>query len=438
MSFDRLGLSEKTLKAIAEVGYTTPTPIQAQVIPAILEGRDVFGCAQTGTGKTASYTLPLLESLAKGRRRARMPRIIILTPTRELAIQVEESFKEYGKYFKFTYARIIGGESIYEQERALKKGTDVLIATPGRLLDHYERQALLLNAVECLVIDEADRMLDMGFVPDVERIISLIPRHRQTLMFSATVPDEVRKLSKIYLLSPLEVTIEATTKTAATVQDFKLLVTTKQKRQALRHILEKLSIKQAIIFCNRKKDISTLVSSLKRHGYNAAGIHGDLTQAKRNEVLDAFKKEEIGLLIASDVAARGIDVEGLPFVFNFDVPTNPEEYIHRIGRTGRAGKEGVAFSLVGEEDLLPLQNVEKILGKEIPIYEMDVSFKKPLSREERKQHGREQHPKPHQKKDTAPGLSSPGIAKARIPHRTIIGFGEDLPAFMKIIPPLSL
>ncbi len=437
MSFDQLGLSEKTLKAIADVGYTTPTPIQARVIPAVLQGRDVFGCAQTGTGKTASYTLPLLESLAKGRRRARMPRVIILTPTRELAIQVEESFQDYGKYFNFTYARIIGGESIYEQERALKKGVDVLIATPGRLLDHFERQTLLLNAVECLVIDEADRMLDMGFIPDVERIISLVPRKRQTLMFSATVPDEVRKLSKIYLLSPLEVTIEADTKTASTVQQFKLLVTGKEKRQALRHALEKLAVKQAIIFCNRKKDISTLVSSLKRHGYNAAAIHGDLTQSKRNEVLEAFKKEEVSLLIASDVAARGIDVEGLPYVFNFDVPTNPEEYVHRIGRTGRAGKEGLALSLVGEEDLFPLQNVEKIIGKEIPPFETDVSFKKPLSKKETRDVERDRQ---HFDKKISPhqAESSSRRKPVREPQKPVIGFGDELPAFMRIIPPISL
>ncbi|MFN7710315.1 MAG: DEAD/DEAH box helicase [Holosporales bacterium] len=374
MNFSSLGLSQETLLGVQDAGYETPTPIQAQVIPIVLQLRDVFGCAQTGTGKTASYTLPLLDVLASSRARARLPRALVLAPTRELAIQVQESLELYGRHHKVKTAVLIGGESVYEQERKLSRAVDVLIATPGRLLDLFERGRIILTNIQLLVIDEADRMLDMGFVPDVEKIVSLLPKTRQTLFFSATASDEIRALSLKFLLNPAEVTITPTSRTAETIEHVKVLVPAENKRKALRHLLESEQVSSAIIFCNRKKDITTLVTSLKRYGYKAAPLHGDLHQSKRNETLDAFRAGEINLLIASDVAARGIDVESLNFVFNFDPPTSPEEYVHRIGRTGRAGRSGKAFTFVGQEDLNAMQNIEKLLDQPISELSLDGQF----------------------------------------------------------------
>ena len=431
MFFNDLGLGEKTLKGISDVGYTHPTPIQEQVIPYILHRRDIFGCAQTGTGKTGSFTLPLLDILEKGRMRARMPRVLILAPTRELAHQVAESFSTYGKYHKFKFALLIGGESIYEQERKLAQGADILIGTPGRFLDLFDRSRLILNALEAVVIDEADRMLDMGFIPDIERIFSLIPDNRQTLMFSATVSQEVRRLCHTFLKDFVEISAGTPSKAAETVKHYVVHVAAKAKRDVLRHLIQTKSVKNAIIFCNRKKDISILCDSLKKYGYNAAPLHGDLHQSHRSETLSLFKSGNINFLVASDVAARGIDVAELDFVFNFDAPTSAEEYVHRIGRTGRAGRSGEAFMFVTKTETKYLKAIEKLLNIEIPEY--------PLTRFA----GQEQNLKKssQQEKD----VPKDGMLKAKknlrggprrltapppFPSTPVVGFGEWKPAFM--------
>lgn len=423
MLFTELGLKENTLKGVLEVGYHTPTPIQEQVIPYVLNRRDIFGCAQTGTGKTASFTLPLLDILASGRARARMPRVLILAPTRELANQVMDSFSTYGKYHKFNLVLTIGGESIYEQERKLAQGADVLIATPGRLLDLVDRGKIMLHALEIVVIDEADRMLDMGFIPDIEKIFSLIPEKRQTLMFSATVSPEVRKLSQMFLRDFVEVTVSRPSKAADTVQQYLVHVAPKDKTKTLRSIIQKESVKSAIIFCNRKKDISTLCTTLKRHSYNTAPLHGDLHQTKRTQTLNAFKQGQIHFLVASDIAARGIDVEELDFVFNFDVPINAEEYVHRIGRTGRAGRSGCAFMFVTKEDSVSLKSIQKLLKFEIADYSLSTDNKQaqevapPQKTEIQKPIENQEAKKVHPKKTSSQG--------------PVVGFGDMTPAFMK-------
>ena len=366
MTFDELGLSPEVLKAVAETGYTTPTPIQEQAIPYVLMGRDVLGCAQTGTGKTAGFTLPMIDILASGRARARMPRSLILEPTRELAAQVAESFEVYGKYNKLSMALLIGGMSFDDQEKILDRGVDVLIATPGRLLDHFERGKVLLNDVRILVIDEADRMLDMGFIPDVERIVSLMPTIRQTLFFSATMPPEIRKLADAFLMNPKEVTVARPATTAATVKQGLAIVHSEDKREALRRLIRDEDVKNALIFCNRKKDVDILFQSLRKHGFSVGALHGDMTQAVRMETLERFKLGEIRLLVASDVAARGLDIDDLSHVFNFDAPFHPDDYVHRIGRTGRAGKTGVAYTLASPDDGGLVENIEKLIGKPIP------------------------------------------------------------------------
>ena len=372
MSFSDLGLSPEVLNAIADAGYVEPTPIQREAIPYVLMTRDVLGCAQTGTGKTASFTLPMIDILSSGRAKARMPRSLILTPTRELAAQIAENFEIYGKYCKLTMALLIGGVSMDEQTKKLDRGVDVLIATPGRLLDHFERGRILLNDIKILVIDEADRMLDMGFIPDVERIVSLLPRIRQTLFFSATMPPEIRRLSDKFLSNPKEITVAPQSRPAAeTVTQGLAIVDEMDKREALRRILKKENVASAIIFCNRKRDVDILYKSLAKHGFNAGRLHGDMDQSTRNETLERFKRGEIGLLVASDVAARGLDVDDLPFVFNFDVPIHSEDYIHRIGRTGRAGRSGSAFTLASPADGAFVESIEKLLGNQIPRVEVE-------------------------------------------------------------------
>ncbi len=372
MSFSDLGLSPEVLNAIADAGYVEPTPIQREAIPYVLMTRDVLGCAQTGTGKTASFTLPMIDILSSGRAKARMPRSLILTPTRELAAQISENFEIYGKYCKLTMALLIGGVSMDEQTKKLDRGVDVLIATPGRLLDHFERGRILLNDIKILVIDEADRMLDMGFIPDVERIVSLLPRIRQTLFFSATMPPEIRRLSDKFLSNPKEITVAPQSRPAAeTVTQGLAIVDEMDKREALRRILKKENVASAIIFCNRKRDVDILYKSLAKHGFNAGRLHGDMDQSTRNETLERFKRGEIGLLVASDVAARGLDVDDLPFVFNFDVPIHSEDYIHRIGRTGRAGRSGSAFTLASPADGAFVESIEKLLGNQIPRVEVE-------------------------------------------------------------------
>ena len=365
--FADLGLSPDLLKAITDAGYTTPTPIQEQAIPYVLQGRDVLGCAQTGTGKTAGFTLPMIDILASGRARARMPRTLILEPTRELAAQVSNAFETYGAQHKLTMALLIGGESFADQERKLDRGVDVLIATPGRLMDLFDRGKILLSDVRILVIDEADRMLDMGFIPDIERIVSLLPKIRQTLFFSATMPPEIRRLADAFLTNPKEITVARPATTAITVTQSVTVVWAEEKRRLLRKFIETEDVKNAIIFCNRKRDVDILYKSLARHGFDALPIHGDLAQSVRTATLDKFRASEVRILVASDVAARGLDVQGLSHVFNFDVPIHPEDYVHRIGRTGRAGNQGRAFTIATPEEGKALKAIERLTTKEIPV-----------------------------------------------------------------------
>jgi superfamily II DNA/RNA helicase len=370
MSFESLGLSPLVLQAVADKGYTEPTPIQEKAIPIVLMGRDVLGCAQTGTGKTASFVLPMIDILSEGRAKSRMPRTLILEPTRELAAQVAENFEIYGKNHKLNMALLIGGVSFPDQERALERGADVLIATPGRLLDHIERGGILLNDVKILVIDEADRMLDMGFIPDVERIVGLLSPLRQTLFFSATMPPEIRRLADRFLSNPREVTVSPPASAGTNIVQGLLVVPEAEKREALRGLIKSQDVKNAIVFCNRKRDVVTLHGSLKKHGFNAGALHGDMSQPARMETLERFKQGEIQILVASDVAARGLDIVDMSHVFNFDVPFSPEDYVHRIGRTGRAGKTGHSFTLASPSEGDLVQAIEKLIGTTIPRIEV--------------------------------------------------------------------
>ena len=370
MNFSDLGLCPELSQAVADLGYTAPTPIQEKSIPYVLMGRDILGSAQTGTGKTASFTLPMIEILAAGRAKARLPRSLILAPTRELAAQVADSFEKFSTYHKLSMALLIGGVSFADQNAALNKGVDVLIATPGRLLDHFERGKVLLTDVKILVIDEADRMLDMGFIPDVERIVGLLPPLRQTLFFSATLSDDIKKLSDKFVSNPKVIEVAPPASTADTVAQHLVWASPRGKREALRDLLRSEDVKNAVIFCNRKRDISTLVTSLKQHKFDAVALHGDMTQSARLEALQKFKDGDVPLMIASDVAARGLDIVGLSHVFNFDVPGNAEDYVHRIGRTGRAGKSGRAFTIAAsEDDRKYVGAIEKLIGKAIPLIE---------------------------------------------------------------------
>ncbi|WP_374656296.1 DEAD/DEAH box helicase [Dongia sp.] len=366
MGFPNLGLSPELIRAVTEAGYTEPTPIQAQAIPTVLMGRDVLGCAQTGTGKTASFTLPMIDILANGRAKARMPRSLIVEPTRELAAQVAQNFEKYGKYHNLKHALIIGGEGFAEQEAKLMSGVDVLIATPGRLLDLFERGKILLIDVKILVIDEADRMLDMGFIPDVERIVSLLPKIRQTLFFSATMAPEVKRLADAFLMNPKEVTVSAPASTATTVTQGMIVLDEMDKREALRRLIRAENVGNALIFCNRKVDVDILYKSLTKHGFKAVRLHGDMAQSARSDTLEMFKRGEASLMVCSDVAARGIDIAGLSHVFNFDTPIHAEDYVHRIGRTGRAGREGRAFTFATPYDGKHVAAIVKLIGKEIP------------------------------------------------------------------------
>jgi superfamily II DNA/RNA helicase len=369
MSFAHLGLSDKVLAAVAATGYTTPTPIQDQAIPHVLARRDVLGIAQTGTGKTAAFVLPMLTMLEQGRARARMPRTLILEPTRELAAQVEESFIKYGAKQKLNVALIIGGVSFDDQDTKLMRGVDVLIATPGRLLDHFERGRLLLTGAELLVIDEADRMLDMGFIPDIERICKLVPFTRQTLFFTATMPPEIRRITEQFLHNPVKVEVSRPASTLATTTQ-NLVKTGREphdKRDTLRRLIRSAEgLKNGIIFCNRKREVALLHRSLVSHGFSAVALHGDLDQSARTAALDQFRRNEVTLLVASDVAARGLDIPDVSHVFNFDVPHHADDYVHRIGRTGRAGRSGVALTIVSPADQKSVAAIEKLIGQSIP------------------------------------------------------------------------
>ena len=472
MTFSDLGLSEPVLKAVTEAGYVEPTPVQAQAIPYVLMGRDLLAVAQTGTGKTAGFTLPLIDILADSRARARMPGALILEPTRELADQVASSFDKYGKNTKLSKALLIGGVSFADQEKALDRGVNVLIATPGRLLDHFERGGIMLNDVKILVIDEADRMLDMGFMPDVERIVKLLPQMRQTLFFSATMAPEMRKLTEQFLSNPKEISVARQATAAETVEQGLLRVSTADKREVLRQLIRRQNVRNAIIFCNRKRDVQILYKSLEKHQFSVGALHGDMSQPARMEMLARFKGGEISILVASDVAARGLDVQGLSHVFNFDVPIHSEDYVHRIGRTGRAGAEGHAFTLATADEAKYVNAIERMMGKPIPVvtldgYEPGAEDEAPRGRERRGRRGAakpvaeraERAPaaerKPAERKASDRKPAAPKAAPEREPSRPIaleeakanrrrprerandeaedqpvLAFGDHIPAFL--------
>ncbi|MBL8584211.1 MAG: DEAD/DEAH box helicase [Rhizobiaceae bacterium] len=487
ISFSDLGLSEKVLSAVTDAGYTTPTPIQAGAIPHAVQGKDVLGIAQTGTGKTAAFVLPMITRLEKGRARARMPRTLILEPTRELAAQVEENFIKYGKNHKLNIALLIGGVSFDEQDKKLERGADVLIATPGRLLDHRERGKLLLTGVEILVIDEADRMLDMGFIPDIERICEMIPFTRQTLFFSATMPPEITKLTEKFLQAPVRVEVAKAATTAATVSQRLVKSASKpwDKRETLRRLIrdEDAGLKNAIIFCNRKVEVSELFRSLIKYDFNAGALHGDMDQRARMTMLANFRDGKLKLLVASDVAARGLDIPDVSHVFNYDVPIHAEDYVHRIGRTGRAGRSGKAFTIATRADTKYVDAIEKLTGQKIEWLDGDLSTQvesedkdDSRGRGRTRDRGRDRdRGRKHDKPAAAPAEEAPSnvsdIAErrsrkeaiaasnserkerneqrgeeARRPPRpergrgyrdedepnTVVGFGDDVPAFMRI------
>ncbi|WP_066112509.1 DEAD/DEAH box helicase [Blastomonas sp. CCH2-E1] len=365
MIFADLGLSDKLIQAVTDSGYTTPTPIQAQAIPPVLMMRDLIGIAQTGTGKTASFVLPMIDILAEGRSRARMPRSLILEPTRELAAQVAENFEKYGKYHKLSMALLIGGVSMGDQVKALEKGVDVLIATPGRLMDLYDRGNILLTGCNLLVIDEADRMLDMGFIPDIETICTRLPAQRQTLLFSATMPPPIKKLADKFLTNPKSIEVARTGSANASIEQGKVRVSSRRKRDTLFNMLD-AGVQTAIIFCNRKTTVRDLNKALRQGGFDSGEIHGDMEQSARLAELEKFKNGTINILVASDVAARGLDIKGVSHVFNYDAPWHPDDYVHSIGRTGRAGATGKAFTFITEDDAEALANIEKLIGTTIP------------------------------------------------------------------------
>ncbi|NQU61999.1 MAG: DEAD/DEAH box helicase [Rhodospirillales bacterium] len=496
MSFSDLGLSPDLLRAIEDAGYVNPTPIQEQAIPPALTGRDVLGCAQTGTGKTASFTLPMIEALSAGRAKARMPRSLILTPTRELATQISENFEIYGKYHKLSMALLIGGVSMGAQVKKLDRGVDVLIATPGRLLDHFERGRILMSDIKILVIDEADRMLDMGFIPDVEKIVAMLPPIRNTLFFSATMPPEIRRLADKFLMNPKEIHVDPPATMAETITQGLVVVKhgdgrrpgggQAEKRDALRQLLRTEKPSNALIFCNRKRDVDTVYRSLTRHGLPASRLHGDMSQPERTATLGKFKTGDIKLLVCSDVAARGLDIPEMSHVFNFDVPTHAEDYVHRIGRTGRAGHQGRAITIATPEDGKYLEAIEELTGRKIPRMELGGQASAELKqtdpsdkpsprrggrdrgrgtdrgRKPSPQTGTKPEPKPSPQVEAKPEAPPEPKVETKAPEKApepaprkapepapkkatpanesqapVKGLGEHVPAFMRTVPPKS-
>ncbi|MBC6406108.1 MAG: DEAD/DEAH box helicase [Rhodospirillales bacterium] len=434
-TFTDLGLSDALLDSVSKAGYSQPTPIQEKAIPYVQMGRDLLGCAQTGTGKTAGFTLPLIDMLADGRARARMPRSLILEPTRELAAQVGESFQKYGINHKLTMALLTGGTSLTDQERKLERGVDVLIATPGRLIDLIQRGKIILANVKILVIDEADRMLDMGFIPDIETIVGRLPPLRQTLFFSATMPPEIRRLADRFLSNPKEVAVSRPARTADTIEQAILRcgVETYRKREALRTLLNLDEPQSALVFCNRKRDVSTLQRSLERHGYDAKALHGDMSQPARTETLESFRDGKVRLMVCSDVAARGLDIPSVSHVYNYDVPSRPEDYVHRIGRTGRAGRQGKAFTLVTKADARSYANLLKLIEeelREVQLPEVETRAEDsappavantnsgPSSSHSRRRSGNSRH------------SGSTQIQPSNEPHNPTASFGDHTPAFL--------
>jgi superfamily II DNA/RNA helicase len=484
MKFEDLGLEPNILKAVHEAGYETPTPIQIAAIPEALKGRDVLGIAQTGTGKTASFTLPMIQRLAKGRAKARMPRTLVLCPTRELAAQVSENFEKYGKYHKLTMALLIGGVSFGDQDAKLTRGVDVLIATPGRLLDHFERGKLLLNGIEVMVVDEADRMLDMGFIPDIERIFKLTPMTRQTLFFSATMPPEIQRITDAFLhdAARVEVSRPATAATTITQRIIRLPSGEDElKRMTLRRLLDLEEVKNGIIFCNRKSTVDVVAKSLQKHGYDVRPIHGDLPQSFRTETIEKFRAGDVKFIVASDVAARGLDIPDVSHIFNYDVSFHSEDYVHRIGRTGRAGRQGTAYTLLAPADSKYYRGILDTIRAEA-IEELDLGTFFDEAKDALKERGERRPPRDARGRDrsrggdrrhdrrprernrperdaaAAPAEAAPNAATAAVepppaprdqreprrearqtrPERsarpekreTVKGFGADMPAFM--------
>ena len=397
MTFADLGLSDQLLRAVEDSGYADPTPIQRGAIPAVLMGKDLIGIAQTGTGKTAGFVLPMLDILHHGRSRALMPRSLILEPTRELAAQVSENFEKYGKYHKLSMALLIGGVQMGDQIKALEKGVDVLIATPGRLLDLIQRGKILLNGCELLVIDEADRMLDMGFIPDIEEICSKLPTSRQTLLFSATMPPPIQKLAAKFLKDPKRIEVARPATANVNIDQRLVQVKSAEKREMLRKLLREEGVRNAIVFCNRKTTVRELTTSLRRAHFHAGQIHGDMEQRDRIAELDRFKSDEINILVASDVAARGLDIKGVSHIFNYDVPWQPDDYIHRIGRTGRAGATGIAITLATREDSDQVAAIEKLIGTRIP--KLGAPAVEAEAKAERKPEPEKAQPKPDRRRD---------------------------------------
>ncbi|MEM9551150.1 MAG: DEAD/DEAH box helicase [Pseudomonadota bacterium] len=447
--FSDLNLNPKVLQAVQDAGYETPTPIQAGAIPPALEGRDVLGIAQTGTGKTASFTLPMITMLARGRARARMPRSLVLCPTRELAAQVAENFDAYSQHLKLTKALLIGGVSFKEQEQLIDRGVDVLIATPGRLLDHFERGKLLLTGVQIMVVDEADRMLDMGFIPDIERIFSLTPFTRQTLFFSATMAPEIERITDTFLSAPERIEVARQATTSENIEQGVVMFKgsrrdreASEKRRLLRALIdaEGDACTNAIIFCNRKTDVDICAKSLKKYGYDAAPIHGDLDQSQRMKTLDAFRDGTLKLLVASDVAARGLDVPSVSHVFNYDVPSHAEDYVHRIGRTGRAGRDGKAMMICAKRDEKNLDAIEKLVQKGIPRVENPIkpaekkkddapkAEAEPAAEETKPARGKSSRSRKPSKTESRSGSNR---TDAKSDARTT-GMGDHLPSFIAL------
>jgi superfamily II DNA/RNA helicase len=448
MTFADLGLSDELLRAVTESGYNEPTPIQAQAIPPILMNRDLIGIAQTGTGKTASFVLPMIDILAHGRSRAMMPRSLILEPTRELAAQVAENFEKYGKYHKLSMALLIGGVSMGDQTAALAKGVDVLIATPGRLMDLFQRGKILLSGCSILVIDEADRMLDMGFIPDIEEICTKLPPTRQTLLFSATMPAPIKKLSDRFLSNPKQIEVSRPASQNLQIEQKLVETSSRNKRDTLRALLRGDEVRTAIIFSNRKTTVRELAESLRRDGFAASQIHGDMEQAERLKELDRFKNGDINILVASDVAARGLDIKGVSHVFNFDVPWHPDDYVHRIGRTGRAGATGTAYTLVTPEDAEAVEAIEKLTGHTIarigkPAPAERAAPAEPAPREEKparrerapraRKPEREERPAAAPKAEARPAAPAPAPARAPRQHEDgpDEGWNGPIPSFLE-------
>ena len=449
-NFKDLELDPDVLRAVEEAGYETPTPIQAEAIPYALQGRDVLGIAQTGTGKTASFTLPMITMLAKGRARARMPRSLVLAPTRELAAQVAENFETYAKYKKLTMALLIGGVSFKDQDRVIDRGADVLIATPGRLLDHFERGKLMLTGIEIMVVDEADRMLDMGFIPDIERIFKLTPFTRQTLFFSATMAPEITRITQEFLHNPQRVEVARQATASETIEQSVCMhrasrreQATKDKREILRRLItaEGDKLTNGIVFCNRKRDVDIVAKSLSKHGFDAAAIHGDLDQSLRTKTLQGFRDGDLRLLVASDVAARGLDIPDVSHVYNFDVPIHSEDYVHRIGRTGRAGRSGKAITICMSADEKYWAKIEELLEQEIPRLEnplkgsaADAPKAEPKPRAAKPKDTSEPAPKQSRSRGrkSEPKSAKPQDRRGRRqePRDAVVGMGDHMPDFL--------